>query len=268
MPVCQTFDDVVFFFCTAASASNDSKAHSGHVHTRLLTPKLIRGADVPCKIAACLPSHLRSSLLASRCGQRIPRKRPIPLQAVSAEQYPVPWHLHKEAQEQFSKAAADEREQAQNKSLAQEREIGQLLAQKSQLLNDVVSARGEIDVRGAIEVVARVEENRMPPSKQRRGVQQILRWMVQNNITLQTRIKKVCQARKLDESRIRQILQRSLYDTASKYLRGTSHTHLTVHVGHPWVVNDAAAICILLDAMNLTYKYRNRAGKIVLSPYA
>ena len=123
-------------------------------------------------------------------------------------------------------------------------------------------------MRGAIEIIARIEECRMPPTKQRRGVQKVIGWMLNNNKKLQDRIKQTCQTAKLEESRIRDILQKSLYGTACKTLHGTSHVHLAVCELNPWPANEAAAICILLDSVGLDYEYRDRTGKAIPSPYS
>lgn len=218
---------------------------------------------------------------------RLPRKRAVTHpRAASAEEYSIPWSLHtkflkevlqqqRDELKQMQNTAAVQLQQVQDKTAQHMREIGQLQAQKAQLLQELVSARGEIDVRGAIEIIARIEEKSMPApdqdqrrgKDQRRGIQTILKWMVTKNKTLQDRIKQVCRIRKLEESRIRNILHNNLYDTVSKNLHGTSHAHLTVCEGKPWSSNDAAAICILFDAMGLQYQYRDRTGMVIPSPY-
>ena len=237
--------------------------------------------------------YLRTSLAWKH--SRLPRMRAETRlrAAASTEEFSIPWSLHiaeqanerdKAAQllkevlqqqrdeaavqlRQSQDKAAQQLQQSQDKAAQQLREIGQLQAQKAQMLQELVSARGEIDVRGAIEIIARIEERSMPDQGQRRGVQTILRWMVTQNRALKDRIAQVCGSRKLEQSRIRNILHNNLYDTVSKNLHGTSHAHLTVCEGKPWSPNDAAAICILFDAMGLQYQYRDRTGMVIPSPY-
>ena len=91
--------------------------------------------------------------------------------------------------------------------------------------------------------------------------------MVEHNDKLKTRIKQTCQTAKLEESRVRGILQKSLYATACERLHGTSSVHLAVCESNPWSTNEAAAICILLETMGLDYEYLDRRGKRIPSPY-
>ena len=189
------------------------------------------------------------------------------LRATSAEDFSIPWMAYVAEQDRVARRMQEERIQAAQERDKRMLEIGELQAQKAQLLQQLIYARGEIDVRGAIEIIAKIEEMRMPPSKQRRGVQTVLSWMVNNNTTFTARIRKTCKQAKLEESRVREILQNSLYKTACKPLHGTSHVHLAVCEPNPWPANEAAAICILLEYVGLDYEYRDRAGKPVPSPY-
>ncbi len=205
----------------------------------------------------------------------VPKRRCGRLHAASPSEVTIPWSLFVAEQDKAAQRLLVEQDKAaqrlsteQDKAAQRMMEIGELQAQKAQLLQDLVYARGEIDVRGALEIIARIEEARMPSSKQRRGVQQILAWLVQNDTKLKSRIKKTCSKRKLDDRQIRSILQNSLYATACQPLHGTSHTHLTVCEQHPWPPNQAAAVCIVLETFGLDYQYRNRSGDLIASPYS
>ena len=102
------------------------------------------------------------------------RQLPQLVRAASASEHMIPWSLFVAEQ---GKAA----QRLEGRII----EIGELRAQKKQLLQDLVYARGEIDVRGAMESIARIEEARMPSTKQRRGVQLVLRWLVMHDQNLQ-----------------------------------------------------------------------------------
>ena len=191
----------------------------------------------------------------------------------NTSEHHVPWSLfiaERDRVEQENAQRLDKLQQEKSQRMFElGTELGQLTAQNEQLLREVVYAKAEIDVRGALEIIARIEEVKIPSkSKKRRGVQQVLAWMVTNDKRLQRCMERICEQHKLDEARIKSISQDSLYGTACEALHGTSHTPLAVCEQHPWSPNSAAAVCILLETYKLDYQYRDRNGKLIPSPYS
>lgn len=137
--------------------------------------------------------------------------------AASIEKFSIPWSLQVAEQDKAAQRLQQVQDKAtqslkdKQKVLSQrEREIGELQTQKNQLLKELIFAKGEIDVRGAVEIIARIEEIRMPSTstkQPRRGVQKVLSWMVEHNDKLKTRIKQTCKTAKLEESRVRGIAE-------------------------------------------------------------
>lgn len=180
----------------------------------------------------------------------------------------IPWSFYIAERDKFQQENTQRMDKIQQENTQRMFELGQLTAQNDQLLREVIYARAEIDVRGALEIIARIEEVKMPSKpKERRGVQQVLAWMVTTE-RLQKSLERICKQNKLDETRIRSILQKTLYATACEPLHGTSHTHLAVCEQHPWSTNSATAVCILFETYELDYQYRDRNGKVIPSPYS
>lgn len=96
----------------------------------------------------------------------------------------------------------------------------------------------------------------------------MLAWMVTKDKRLQQCMEQICKEHKLDETRIRSILQQNLYATACEPLHGTSHTHLAMCKKRPWSPNAVAAVCILFETYGLDHQYRDRNGKVIPSPYS
>lgn len=186
------------------------------------------------------------------------------LHTEKAPEHHVPWSSHI--------ARMDEIHQENSQRMFElGYEMGQLIAQNEQLLRELIYTRAEIDGRGALEIIARTEEVKIPlrsKSQERRGVQQVLAWMVANDKRLQKCMERICKQHKSDEMRISSILQQSLYATACEALPGTSDARLAMCEQHPWSPDSAAAVCILFETYKLDYQYRARNGTVIPSPYS
>ena len=97
--------------------------------------------------------------------------------AASIEEFCIPWSLHVAEQDKAAQRLQQVQDKAtqslkdEQKVLSQrEREIGELQTQKNQLLKELIFAKGEIDVRGAIEIIAQIEEIRMPSTSTKHPV--------------------------------------------------------------------------------------------------
>lgn len=84
------------------------------------------------------------------------------LHTESAPEHLVPWSLYIAERDKFQQESTQRLDKIQQEGAQRMYELGLLTAQNDQLLREVVYARAEIDVRGALEIIARIEEIKMP----------------------------------------------------------------------------------------------------------